>query len=175
METILALFTCIKDQDVENFLRTKAIKYEKLGKSRTFLICSFIDGKIRIIAYFAIALQVIKISEQLSRSQIKNLDGVSYQTRGKPITEVPALLIGQLAKNDFYKNLITGEQLMEFCMNRILEGQKLLSGRVVVLECKNISYLINEFYSKFSFKIHETKDDGLIKLIRVLNERDLIS
>ena len=126
MEIILALFICSKDQDIERFLKTKAVKYEKLGKSRTFLICSLIDEKIRIIAYFSIALQAIKISENLSRNQIKNLDGISYQARGKLITELPALLIGQLAKNDLYKNFITGELLMEFCMNTICRWSKII-------------------------------------------------
>ena len=38
MIDFLALFTSARDIDIANFVKTKALIYEKVGKSRTFLI-----------------------------------------------------------------------------------------------------------------------------------------
>ena len=39
LEQILSSFSCEKDRDIENFLRHRAVQFEELSKSRTYLIC----------------------------------------------------------------------------------------------------------------------------------------
>ena len=36
-QELISIFNCEKDKDIENFIRERAILFEKLGKSRTYL------------------------------------------------------------------------------------------------------------------------------------------
>lgn len=167
---------CERDPDIADFLITKAIKFEKLGKSRTFTICNESEGRLQIVAYFTLAIQVFNIPEGYSGNKIKHLNGFGSKINGRFITEVPAILIGQIGKNDLHKDKIDGKQLMQFCMSTVLAGQATLGGRVVFLECKNIEYLVNTFYPTFGFKKLEKiyKPDEYIQFIRILEEDELI-
>ncbi|WP_206076098.1 hypothetical protein [Marinitoga lauensis] len=129
-----------------------------------------------ILSYFTLAIQVLKIPEKFSNNKIKKLDGFSAKINGKRITEIPAILIGQLGKNDMYSSEITGDEIMQFCFSKILEGQERLGGRIIMLECKDIEYLKN-FYRKYGFEMidKEYKKDELLQFIKLLNEYDLIS
>jgi predicted GNAT family N-acyltransferase len=95
---------------------------------------------------------------------------------GEKITELPTILIGQFAKNELYiASGFSGNTLMQYCLNTLLDGQMRLGGRIVMLECKDIPYLI-DFYEDFGF-IRLDRDyekDELIQLIRILKEDDLI-
>lgn len=68
---LISIFTCHKDPDIENFLKEKAILFEKLGKSRTFLIFDEGDEEFKVLAYFTLAPQVLKIPEKFSNRRIK--------------------------------------------------------------------------------------------------------
>lgn len=133
------------------------------------------DEQFSILAYFTLALQVIKLPNKLSNRKIKELDGFSAKINGEIITEFPAILIGQIGKNDEHKNDISGFDVMEYCMAKVLEGQARLGGRIVTLECKDIPYLI-QFYEQFGFKKleREYENDELIQLIRVFQGNELM-
>ncbi|MDD2216515.1 MAG: hypothetical protein PHE41_08115 [Eubacteriales bacterium] len=122
------------------------------------------------------ALQVLRIPEKLSNRQIKALDGFNAKISGEIITELPTILIGQFAKNELYIGCgFSGNELMQYCLNTLLDGQMRLGGRIVMLECKDIPYLI-DFYGDFGFirLDRDYEEDELIQLIRILKEDDLI-
>lgn len=175
-QELISIFVCEKDKDIENFLKERAINFEKLGKSRTFFIFDEEAEEFRILAYFTIALQVLKVPEELlSAKKTKVLDGFSSKTRGTKITEFPAILIGQLGRNDLYKGSISGYEILEYCLVNILMGQERLGGRIIMLECKNIPYLIC-LYEKFGFRKidKDYSEDELIQMIKILDESDII-
>lgn len=112
-----------------------------------------------------------------SGNKIKKLDGFSANKGGQKITEFPALLIGQLAKNEKHQADITGDELMTYCLSTILDGQEILSGRIIMLECKPIPALI-ALYERFGFGLIEEDEptpNGLVQMIRILQEKDLVS
>lgn len=127
------------------------------------------------MAYFTIALQILKIPESLSNRKIKNFDGFNAKINGERITEFPVILIGQLGKNDLHKDKINGFDLLQYCLSTILDGQMLLSGRIIMLECKNIPYLI-KLYEQFGFiKLDKDYQVGeLLQFVKILQEDDLI-
>lgn len=173
---LVSIFVCTKDNDIENFLKEKAIRFEKLGKSRTFFIYDEDQDEFEILAYFTLALQVLKIPEDmLSGNKTKKLDGFSSNFKGKRITEFPTILIGQIGKNERYADKIDGSELMQYCLATILEGQVKLGGRLILLECKNIPYLI-AFYKRFGFNVLEKDDnpDELLQMIKILEEDEII-
>ncbi|MFA5479871.1 MAG: hypothetical protein WC337_07580 [Candidatus Muiribacteriota bacterium] len=86
---------------------------------------------------------------------------------------MPCILIGQIAKNDECKE-IPGSVIMDKCLEYILNGQKYLSGRFIMLECKNIKYL-SSFYKKYGFfEIEkEYKKNELKQFFRILKKEEL--
>lgn len=78
-------------------MKEKAVKFEKLGKSRTFFIYDEEADVFKILAYFTLSIQVLKIpKEMISGNKAKKLDGLSSNMRGDRITEFPVILVGQL-------------------------------------------------------------------------------
>ena len=153
------------------------MQFEKSGKGRTFLIYDEDCEDFQILAYYTLAMKVLKIPEDLySNRKLKNLDGFSSKINGQKITEFPAILIGQIGKNETYRQSIEGMEVMQYCMNTLLEGQSLLGGRIIMLECKNIPYLI-DLYKKFGFATidKDYEPDELLQLIKVLQEEELNS
>lgn len=174
-QELISIFICKKDPDIENFLKSRAIQFEKIGKSRTFLIFDEEAEEFSVLAYFTLALQVLKIPDNLSNRKIKLLDGFNAKIKGERITEFPALLIGQFGKNEAYEDSITGDEIMQYCLSTMLEGQMRLGGRIFMLECKDIPYLI-EFYKKYGFlKIDKDYDEGeLLQLVKILQDDEII-
>lgn len=175
-QELISIFNCEKDIDIENFLKEKAILFEKLGKSRTYFIFNEDEKEFKILAYFTLALQVLKLPEEfLSGRRTKALDGFSSKIKGAKITEFPTILIGQVGKNDLYKELISGLEVMEYCLWTIFEGQAVLGGRIIMLECKDIPYII-DLYERFGFqKLEKDYEKGeLLQMIKILKDDEII-
>lgn len=168
---VISVFKCEKDPDIENFLKNKAILYEKKAKSRTYLIFdeeAMLLGEIKLLAYFAIAIQTLKIPEGISPSQIRKLDGLYSRKGDGLITEIPAFLIGQLGKNDLYAGDISGDEIIEYALSVIFRAQELIGGRIVFVECQDNPKIVN-FYIRNGFKVfRQDPDDGLIQMVRLL-------
>ncbi len=175
-QELISIFNCEKDKDIENFIRERAILFEKLGKSRTYLIFDEDEEEFKVLAYFTLAMQVLKIPEDLlSNRKTKFLDGFSSKIRGEKITEFPTILIGQVGKNDSFKELISGNEIMQYCLSTVFKGQAVLAGRIIMLECKDVPYIIN-LYKKFGFqKLEKDYDeDEHIQMIKILEEDEII-
>lgn len=175
-QELISIFFCKKDEDIENFLKKRAIQFEELGKSRTFFIYDEDEDEFQILAYYTLAIQVLKIPEDMiSGRKAKLLDGFSSKIKGEKITEFPSILIGQLGKNDLYLNKISGSEVLEYCLATILEGQVRLGGRIIILECKDIPYLVS-LYEKFGFNVLEKdyEEDELLQMIKILEEDEII-
>ena len=129
-----------------------------------------------MLAYFTLALQVLRIPQDLlsSRETLK-LDGFSSKMKGQKITQFPVILIGQIGKNDLYRRDITGYEMMQYCLSTLLDGQERLGGRIILLECKNNPFLI-DFYSRYGFKVidRDYQADELIQMIKILQDQELI-
>lgn len=73
----MSSFICTDNTDIANFLHEKAIKYEQLGKARTYL---FFDeeklerGLFVIVGYFSLALKTLILPESTSTNRRKVID-----------------------------------------------------------------------------------------------------
>ena len=163
-------FCCEQDTDIENFLKNTAIRFEKISKSRTYLLVDEVEltrQKFNVLAYFTIALRVLKISDLgLSKTQIKKLDGFSAIKKDEPITDFPVFLVGQIGKNDAFKKSIKGNQVLEYAMSVIGRAQDEVGGRIVLAECDDNPKLI-KFYKDNGFIILNT--DEMVQLIRIID------
>ena len=64
---------------------------------------------------------------------------------------------------------------MQYCLSTVFKGQAVLAGRIIMLECKDIPYIIN-LYKKFGFqKLEKDYDeDEHIQMIKILEEDEII-
>lgn len=123
------------------------------------------------------AIDVLEVAEEMSNRKRKDLDGYSAKKHDHVLNKFPAILIGQLAKNDYADKEFTGQILMESCLSKIYEGQKILGGRIIILECQKIKKLL-DFYSDFGFKQIQTtnsSDSQLLMLNKILDETEIIT
>lgn len=74
-----------------------------------------------------------------------------------------------------YAGVISGSKVLEYCLATILEGQVRLGGRIVMLECKDIPYLIS-LYERFGFNVLERdyQEGALLQMIKILEEDEII-
>lgn len=135
-------------------MHDKAIRFEKLGLSKTVLL---FDSN-RLLAYFAVCIKTFNFPDSLSKTQRKKLNGGFSKH-----SSVPTILIGQLGKNDNFASEITGDKIMDMCLDHISKGQVHLGGRFYLLEC--VEALTN-FYETHYFKKLDKSADGLITMIR---------
>ena len=152
VKTLLNSFSCSKNLEVENFLKNSAILFEKLNKSRTYLI--FKRGTTDILAYFTLTISILKIvDDDVSKKTLKKLDGISKEKR-----EFPVYLIGQLGKNDKFWNEISGKEILEKAINLIYKANEIVGGRVILIETLNNEKPI-KFYEENGFKILQKRLD----------------
>ena len=77
LKYILSSFSCVQDEDIQNFLHNRAIDFEKLLKSRTYLVVDEkqfenSDFKLKdlvIYGYISSAVKVFTVPEMTSNRQ----------------------------------------------------------------------------------------------------------
>ena len=167
------------NEDVEYFLKHKAIEFAKQRLAATHLIFSSYQGKIVLVGYFSVAMKTIivkkncvsaNLGKRIRKFSQTNADGRSYL--------ISAPLIAQLSKNFFngYNKLITGDELLKIACDNVNEFQMMTSGKVVYLECEDNEKLI-DFYSSNGFvnfgkrdldKDEKVKGTYLIQMLKYL-------
>lgn len=155
---ILHSFVCDQDEAIERFLYERAIEFEELSKTRTYLICdqeqlekNGMEALI-IYGYISLALKILSVASDVSNRVRKELDGFSAKLHGEVISDFPCYLIGQLARNsNVPDDSISGKQLMKFAFDIIAASAEAVGGRFVLIECRPCDKLI-QFYQDNSFK-----------------------
>lgn len=161
-------FTSLNDdkssKDVEHFLHDKAVQFEKVDLSRTYLVMSTYRNEPYLAGYFAISNKSLVIPKQvykkLSGTFQKKLMGMGHKTEVQNY-ECKGYLIGQLGKNYSVEarnaNQLSGEELLELAYEKILEAHEIVGGKVVYLECEHVEKLKN-FYKRNGFREMEEYD-----------------
>lgn len=142
-DDMVANFSCPLNLDVEKFLKNTAIENQKKHLSRTSLIYAPFERYEVLVGYYSLALQVLALDKQLSKATRQKITG--FKDAQKENT--PVFLIGQLGKNFYngYDSLISGEDLFAEAIKDIKEAQKLVGGRLIMVECKDDEHL-KKFY-----------------------------
>lgn len=143
--------------DVELFLKTKAIDFERTAIATTYLV--FDEATNILLGFFSLANKPLTMSkknfEGLSKKQQKSLKHSGRQIGNK--FQVNSYLIGQLGKNysESVKNAeykLSGKELLDLAYGKVLEASKIIKAKYVWIECEDINYL-KMFYSDFGFAI----------------------
>ena len=156
----IPMFSCM-DQDVEMFLKNKAFDFERRNKSRTYLILDDIYRS--LLGYFTLSLKALPFNANVSKNTIKAIDGFS-----KDISAVGIVLIGQFGKDSKLAKNIDGGQLFDICLDMVYQVQKMIGGRFVLLECRDIGKVVS-FYKKYGFQsLQYDESDKYLQMVRRL-------
>lgn len=151
---IISSFSCPKNKEVETFLLRKAIGFSNQRFAATHLIfLSYLEKPV-LAGYFTVA----------SRAAIFDLGSIKSGTLRKRISKfaifdpetknssVQVTLIGQLGKNftNDYNHLITGDELLGICLNKIRDIQLAVGGALILVECEDDPNL-HKFYDRNGF------------------------
>ncbi len=157
---LLSSFSCSQDKDIEHFLhnRDRAIRFEKQSKARTYLVFNQDEmtkkkiSDLTIYGYITVAIKVLTVPPDASKSIRKKLDGLSATIHGELIDDFPCYLIGQLARNsNVPSSSLKGKTLLDFAQDIVGQAVDAVGGRYILIECKDSQKLVR-FYEENGFK-----------------------
>lgn len=149
----LRSFTCCKDSDVQDFLNSKAISFEKRGWATTYLLLSqedFDNNILKIEGYFSLTHKAVVFNDGVSLSSRQKISG------NKRTETESFVLIGQLGKRIECNNdsidasELTAEDLLNDAMSIIARSSDYIISRNVIIECKPIEK-IKSIYENYGF------------------------
>jgi hypothetical protein len=164
LDRLILEFTCVKDSDVESFLKKNAANYERIGLSRTYLYITG-DEYQRIAAYFSVAISATSF-QGISRSRKEKVLGFKPGRNTKD--HFGGILIAQLARSDaFGQSDINGGKMIDDAENIIGQGRYFLGGKIVYIDCK--APLI-EFYQEngYALVVPDPYPSGYYKMFKTL-------
>lgn len=169
VQLALDAFDCFRDDDVELFLRRYAVVNERNGASRSYMAIdelAFADGRIRVVAFFTIAVTVADYSSVSNRRRRKIMGNVPYVGSKN---HFPGYLLAQLARSDEYSH-------QDFdCSSLIVQAERLVKkavetvgGQIIYLDCKRSLVL---YYERQGYSVlHDSENEsGLLKMFKYLN------
>lgn len=146
-------FECALNEDVEYFIKEKAIEFSKQDIAETFLVMTSYKKEDVIVGYFSFATKVVRVKRNtLTGKKKKRFSRFSEYDEENKCHYIPLPLIGQLGKNykNEYNKLISGDILLKLACEKIKEAQDILGGRFIFLECEDKPKL-KEFYESNGF------------------------
>ena len=174
--SVLSNFSCPQNQDIEYFIRKKAIEFSKQHIASTHLVFSQYKGEKVLVGYYTIANKMIVIPKKhISNSIGRRIARFSEQNQEKTAYILPSILIAQIGKNfeNGYDKLLTGQELLGEALETAARIQSLSSGKVVFLECEDHERL-KQFYRENGFfefgkrKLDRDEDIKGTELIQML-------
>ncbi len=152
-QNLLKDFECPLNNDVEYFIKNKAIEFSKQGIAKTYIVSTSYKNKQVIVGYFALTNKITEIKKNiLSYKMRKRISRFSINDELNKSYSVSLPLIGQLGKNfcNGYNKLISGDILLKFACDKVRDVQKIVGGKFVMLECED-KIKLKEFYESNGF------------------------
>ncbi len=131
-------FTCKESHELTEFLRKRARKEVEAKASACFVIVP-IDEPARIAGYYTLSGAVIELSQ------------IPEKLAGKlpRYNELPATLLGRLARDSAFRGAGIGELLILDCLARALKGTSDVGSIGVITDPKDARAA--KFYTEFRF------------------------
>lgn len=188
VKAILSGFSCPLNDDVEYFLKTKAIEFARQRIAATHLVFASFQKKPVLVGYYALANKNLSIKANCLNSKLRSkMKRFGIYDEAYKCYDIAVPLIGQLGKNyqNDYNKLITGDELLKMACVRVYDVQRVMGGRLVYLECEDTEKL-TDFYTRNGFvKFANRNLDGdeigantvryLVQMLKYLSDEDYAS
>lgn len=154
VSTLLKQFKS-RNSDVENFIKSKAVQFEKVGLSRTSLVFGNYNQQSVIVGFFSLSSKPLILSKanwkKISNSTKRKLLPLGYQSVRYNYC-IPSILLGQISKNFSFvdERLTGGDELLELAYRNVRQAAILIGDQVLYLEAED-NKKINEFYTRNGF------------------------
>jgi hypothetical protein len=178
----VSAFSCPQNQDVEMFLRQKAVTFAEQGIAATYLVFTSYQDTPVLVGYFTLANKYLSISDRVidSKALRRKIDKYAERNEDMKAYHMAIPLIAQLGKIflEGYNKLITGDELLKLACDKIAQIQIMLSGKMTYVECEDKKFLI-DFYMSHGFRSignrtltkaekKENDPDYLVQLIKYI-------
>lgn len=158
----LLSFRCDQDEDIENFLHSKAIDFLDRGFCSVYLLLNkemFDSGKLFVEAYFTLSHKsLIADTGTMSKSAIKRYGGL---VTAKTLNFV---LIGQLGKwviknadDTYQRSSVTSGEILDLAFEVIYSASDLIPCKYVLVECSD-NEKVQKAYIDYGFNFFQ--NDG---------------
>ncbi len=158
----LSTFSCRTNDEINDFIKNKAIDFARRKLSVTYLVFDPTDGQ--LLGYFTLAHKAIDIDgKNLSNTIKRKLVRYSRQDDETDTYTISAFLLAQFGKNyavDDGKR-IRGSELMDCALDILLDIQHRIGGSVVYLDAEDRPKLTSFYEKEVRFKrFGERYSDG---------------
>jgi ribosomal protein S18 acetylase RimI-like enzyme len=146
-------FLC-SDEEVDLFLKHKALQDQKLDLSRTYVLTDNVADRCRIIGYFTVT--PIHVRQE-----------VILNDRPRIKREIPALLLGQLGVDKEFQKRGFGEILLINAESKALMASDLVGLRAMILDARNedlAAWYSGYGYSRVGIALRMAKNIEVIRL-----------
>lgn len=165
-------FRCTKDEDIQDFLQSKALKYESRGWRSTYVLANKVklesNNQLFVDGYFTLSNKVIELSASVSGAKKKKLlNGLK-----KRDNYMHFILIGQLGKyidekssNQIYGD-VSAPEMLDKAFEIIYQVKERVTYNCVLVECKD-EPKVQSIYKDYGFKyLHN--DAELIQYFKII-------
>ncbi|MCK9315665.1 MAG: GNAT family acetyltransferase [Verrucomicrobia bacterium] len=167
---ILSDFSCPKNSEIEEFIKTRAVEFSKKKMSMTHLI---FDEDVSLVGFYTLTHKPLTVkSDSLSQTMIKKMERHAKYDEKIDSYNLSAFLIAQFGKNYALasERRIAGDRLMNLVYDRLRDVQHEVGGGVIFLECAEEQKLLTFYQKKENgFKpFGERVADGQTRYIQLL-------
>ncbi len=129
-------FVCMKNPEIENFVKNNAIEFAKKKMSITYLV---VDSDVKIQAIFTLTHKALELrNDVLSGTARKKVQRFAQLDKSTDSFVVSAFLVAQFGKNEAIEHIgISVDELMDMTFKILLGVQHDIGGSVVYLECED--------------------------------------
>lgn len=136
------------DEVLDQWLKKKAYKNDKLNASRTYVVCS--DGV--VIGYYC-----------LSTGAINHAEAVKKATRNMP-DPIPVMVLGRLAVDQQWQRMGIGKGMLKDALLRTLQAAEIVGVKALVVHAKSEEAKV--FYESLGFLKSPTKPLTVMLLLK---------
>lgn len=166
IDFLFSNFSCVKNNDVEKYLKNTAIEHNKQSITKTYLIIEVNDNNtsIKVVAFFTLLNKVVKIkSSKISKSQLRKLQKFSLLDTEN--IYIPTFFIAQLGKNDSEENF-SGIDILDIIDDTFKKYKTIINGKTIFLHSINAEK-VSKFYTDNGFK-HLIMQGDLELLVKII-------
>lgn len=171
---ILSEFSCVQNQEIEEFLKNKAIDFAYKKLSVTYLVLAE-NGQ--IAGYFTLTHKPMMIDEgefqTLSKEKKKKITRFCKMDATAHTYTASAFLIAQFGKNSHAGETgLTGDLLMNFALDELKAVQRRIGGGLIFLECEENAKLLAFYendhnrYKRYGLR-HADDGKDYVQLLRL--------